>query len=160
MPTHVRIAIIVACTVLLGVGAATAEPPAVGERFPTFQWTDQHDVAAAVGAEVRYVLFTRDMDGGKVVQEVFAEDGQRMLDGARAVYISDISRMPALVTRMFALPSLRKRSYRVLLDRDGTATRDFPSDDGRVTVFVLADGSIEAIRTIASPEGLAALLAE
>lgn len=160
MPNHVRSAVLVAAAALACVGAAAAEPLAVGGRFPSIQLTDQHDVSTAIDADVRYVLFTRDMDGGKVVQRIFEEDGQRKLDAARAVYVSDISRMPALVTRMFALPSLRKRGYRVFLDRDGTVTRDFPSEEGRVTVFVLADGTIEAIRTIASPEGLAALVAD
>lgn len=145
---------------VLWVGVAAAEPVRAGDPLPAIELEDQHGVTATIDAGVRYVLFTRDMDGGKVVQEVLQDDGQQRLDAVRAVYVSDISRMPGLVTRLFALPSLRKRGYRILLDRDGTATATIPSEPGTVTVLELVAGTVEGVRTIRSAEGLGALFAD
>lgn len=146
---------------LVGVLASTAaaEPLRPGLPLPAIQLDDQHGAPAPIGREVRLVLFTRDMDGGNLVKAALAEDGAQRLAAASAVYVSDISRMPGLITRIFALPSLRKRPYRIVLDRDGEATAAFPAEAGKVTVLTLADGSIQEIQVIESAEGLRALLA-
>ena len=73
--------------------------------------------------------------------------------------MADISRMPSLVAKLFALPAMRKRPYRMLLDRDGTATADFPARAGEVTLLRLHDGTIERVDYAASAAALRAALA-
>lgn len=138
--------------------AAWAATLAPGMALPPLTLTDQHDVAATIGADTRVVLFTRDMDAGDVAKEALAEHAA-LLDTAHAVYVADISRMPSLVAKLFALPAMRKRPYRMLLDRDGAATADLPAREGEVTVLRLADGKIAAIEYVASAEALRAALA-
>ena len=104
---------------LFAATAAQAEPLRPGMAMPEIRLMAQHDAAVTIGAEVRYVLVTRDMDSGDLVKEALAENGGATLEAARAVYVSDISRMPGVITKLFALPAMRKRGYRILLDRDG-----------------------------------------
>lgn len=134
--------------------AATLAP---GSPLPPLTLADQHDVAMTVGPPTRLILFTRDMDAGDLVKEALAEHAA-LLGAAQAVYISDISGMPSLVARLFALPAMRKRPYRMLLDRDGRATADLPSTEGKVTLLTLSGERIEAIAYLDSADAVRAAL--
>jgi hypothetical protein len=113
---------------------AGAAPLAAGDTLE-IQLTDQHDVVGGIDDKTKLVLFTRDMDASDAVKDALAEDGAPGLAAAGAVWVADISRMPRLITRMFALPAMRRRPYRMLLDRDGAATAVFPGEKGRVTLL-------------------------
>lgn len=138
--------------------AARAEPLSVGARVPDLRLRDQHDVEATIGQDVKFVIFSRDMDGGNLVKEALAERGGATMAEAKAVYVSDIARMPSVITSLFALPSMRKRDYRILLDRDGKATAEFPAAESKVTVMKLDKGVISQIDYLDSAVALRALL--
>lgn len=134
---------------------AVAEPYVVGSTLPELVLPDQHGETRRVDASVRAVLFSRDMAGGKLIQELLAEGGAALLEQHGAVYVSDVSRMPGFVRRFIAKPRMRKRPYPMLLDEDGGATADFPSQEGRATLLrldalrvteVVESGSTEELR--------------
>lgn len=134
--------------------AALAATLVVGSDLPAITLTDQHDVKATVGPEVRIVVLTRDMAAGDVVKEGFAGMDQAALDLRGVVYVADIGGMPSLVASMFAIPKMRDRSYRILLDRDGSATRDFPYAEGLPTVLFVESGKVTRIVQPANGEEL------
>lgn len=136
-----------------------AEPLAVGTRLPSLTLSDQHDVAATVGVDTKLVIFVRDMDAANVVEDVLTPNGDAQLAAVGAVFISDISRMPRVITNLFALPAMRRRPYRMLLDRDGDLTAVIPSQKGKVTVLRLDQLMIGAIEYFDSADSLRKLLA-
>lgn len=144
----------VALALLLSPGIAAADTLREGAKLPELALTDQHEAPMPIDATVRRILYTRDMDGGDIVKEALATDGTAKLSAAHAVYISDISRMPGFVTSMFALPAMKKRPYRFLLDRDGKATADLPYQPGRVTVIDVDAGTVTSIRFAQSTDEL------
>jgi hypothetical protein len=119
------------------VGEANAEPYSVESRIEPFTLEDQHGESQQVDATTRIILFSRDMDGGKLLKEALADVSEDILTNHSGVYVADISGMPSLVARMFALPSMRKRPYAILLDRDGQTTRRLPDVDERATLIFL-----------------------
>lgn len=144
---------------LLIAPAWGAEPLAVGDALPALTLRDQHGEEHQVDAAARAVLFTRDMDAGAIVKTALADDGGRMLEAAGAVYVADVSRMPGLVRRMIAIPRMRRRGYRMLLDEEGEATARLPGGDGTATLLVLDARRITAIERHGDPEALRAALA-
>jgi hypothetical protein len=140
------------------MSGAHAEPLGPGMRLPDIRLADQHGAEASVGAEVRAILFTRDMDAGGLVKEALADKGDEILAAAGAVYVSDISGMPGVIAKLFAVPSMRKRPYRMVLDRDGKATADFPSEKGKVTFLRVEDGEIESLDYLDSADQVRATL--
>jgi hypothetical protein len=126
--------------------------------LPVITLTDQHDVEASIGPETRIIVFARDMEAADIVEEALAENGAAMLSAAGAVFVSDIHRMPGLITRLFALPAMRKRAYRMLLDREGTATASLPSQEEKVTVLRLEDLKIKSVDYIDSAAALRSIL--
>ena len=145
--------------VLLLAAAAHGAPLAVGDPMPPLTLEDQHGRAGSVGDGVRVVVVSRDMEAGDVVKKAFAGRDQAFLDTNGAVYVANISGMPALITRLFALPRMRERPYRMLLDRDGSATKDIPAVPGRPTVLTLESGRIVRMSQPADPGALAAEIA-
>lgn len=134
--------------------AAGAEPYAVGSELPALSLDDQHGDSHTLDSSVRVVLFSRDMDGGKVIQQALSEDGQALLEAHSAAYVADVSRMPGLVRRMIAKPRMRKRPYLMWLDEEGDATAELPSEEGRPTLLFLEDRRILRIDYPATPEAL------
>ncbi len=154
-----RISVLVALVGLLCVAAPTAAAPlAVGARMPNITLADQHGVEGSVRPDTRCIVFSRDMEAAKVVKEGLADDAAALIPGADAIVLSDISGMPGLITKLFALPALRKRPYPILLDRDGKATADIPAVSGKVTVLYLREFTIERIEYVDSADALRAAL--
>jgi hypothetical protein len=138
------------------------EPPAplsVGDRLPAFQLDDQHGRPGQVDASVRLLLFAADMDAGGLVDDALEGDASlRDLAARGAVFVSDIHRMPALVTRLFALPSMRRRPYRMLLDREPGPTLRIPRREGQVTLLALESLTIRRVDYADTPKAVAEAL--
>jgi hypothetical protein len=125
--------------VLLVVAAAIgrAEPWTEGTTIAPIAGEDQHGARAEIGPETRLLIVSRDMDGGGIVKEVLGTMDQTALDARGAVYVADISGMPAVVSRLMAIPNMRKRPYRVVLDREGSLVPDVPAVEGKPAVVTL-----------------------
>jgi hypothetical protein len=130
------LALAIACALAAGSAAA---PLGEGDALEPFSLEDQHGVVRPVGADVRLVLISRDMGGGALLKEALEDAGadEAWLADRKAVYVADISRMPGLIARLFAIPRLRGRGYPVLLDREGTVTARLPTADERASVIRL-----------------------
>ena len=141
-------------------GAGAEEPPwQAGERLAPFELADQHGQPGRVDESVRLLLFTADMDAGDLVKAALEADPKLQdLAAHRAVWISDIHRMPALITRLFALPSLRKRPYRMLLDRGPGPSARIPREEGKVSVVELDALVVRGVSFADAPEAVAAAL--
>jgi len=98
------------------------------------------------------------MEGGEIVKTSLADFGAELLSDADAVYIADISGMPKLIRRMFALPKMRKRGYPVLLDTEGTVCADFPGSEGHGTMIRLESSRIVEINHYDSADEMRAAL--
>lgn len=142
---------------LLASPAAAAQL-VVGDQLPAITLSDQHEKSGTIGPATRFVILSRDMAAGDVVKDGLAGMDQAALDLRGAVYVADISGMPSMIASMFAIPKMRDRSYLVLLDRDGSATRDFPYVEGRPTLLVVEQGKIARVVQPASGDELRALL--
>jgi NADPH-dependent ferric siderophore reductase len=135
---------------ILPAEASAEEPYKKGDPMVAIALEDQHGEAAKIDASTRLVLFTRDMDAGDTVKAALAERRTADLEALGLVYAADISGMPGLVRRMFAVPAMRKRGYSMLLDIKGEATQRFPGEPGRATLIALEDLEVTSIRFLAS----------
>lgn len=140
------------------VAADERESPALaaGDPLPALELEDQFGERRAVDDSVRLVLFSRDMDGGNAIREALAEDGAAFLEQHAAVYVADVSGMPALVRQLMAKPAMRRRGYPMLLDENGAATRALPAEPGQATLLFLEAGRVKRIETVASAQALRA----
>ncbi|HTO06872.1 MAG TPA: hypothetical protein VMR86_07410 [Myxococcota bacterium] len=131
---------------------------AVDARVPPLELPDQNGVVHPLDGSLRAIVFSRDMAAGQVVKDAIAKAGPTLFERNRSVYVVDLAGMSSFVRRWFALPGLRRKPYRILVDEDGTRTADFPVVEGRPTVLVLDDLRVSRVEEPASADALLAIL--
>jgi hypothetical protein len=152
--------LVLSVTLALFGGAAGAEPYAVGDRIDPFTLDDQHGEPHRVDESVALVLFGRGMTSDKIVKEALEDADADSLRSRQVVYVAEIKGMPKLVAKLFALPSMRRRPYPMLLDRDGQTTARFPDLAGTVTVLHLDRLQLTRVEYLAEPAELRAVALE
>lgn len=135
---HATFARLALATLLLGACASgpPPEPVVVGLEVEPFTFHDQHGDARRFDASIRLVLFSRDMAGGAIIRDTLAAD-PGFLIRHKAVYVSDISRMPGAIRRFVVMPRLRRRPYLMFLDKTGEVTAGLPSEDDKATLIFM-----------------------
>jgi hypothetical protein len=125
------------------------EPPAIG-------WTllDQFDKPYTATTDLKVLLVAHDMAGAKRVKAALAERPAGYLEARHAAFVADISRMPAPISKLFAIPAMRDYSYRVLLDREPRVANRFPVQADAVTWLQLEQGKVVATHQLDSAEAL------
>jgi hypothetical protein len=74
------------------------------------------------------------------------------------VFVADIQRMPALISKLFAIPAMRDYNYRVLLDREGRVASRYSGQDGQVQWLQLQQGVLVSQRAFTDAAALKAAL--
>ncbi|PYB69589.1 FAD/FMN-containing dehydrogenase [Pseudomonas sp. LB-090624] len=140
---------------LLPLLANAVEP---GDKLAPFTLLDQYDQAYSLGDDTKVLLVARDMDGAKLVNAVLAEQPKGYLEARDAVFVADIQRMPALISKLFAIPAMRDYSYRVLLDREGRVANRYTGQEGQVQWLQLEQRALVSQRSFADAAALKAAL--
>ncbi|MBT8766320.1 FAD/FMN-containing dehydrogenase [Metapseudomonas boanensis] len=113
-----------------------------GERLAPWTLLDQFEQPYSLNDELQVLLVARSMDGAKLVKGALEGQPKGYLEGRRTVFVADISRMPALVSKLFALPAMRDYNYRVLLDRESRVVSRYPGDEAKVLWLRLDHGAL------------------
>jgi len=127
------------------------EPFNLGTRIPSFTLIDQHGKEHEVNEQVRLVLFCKDKKGNDIVGDALKDTSAGYLSQHQTFFVADTSGMPRLIAKFVALPALRKRPYRVLLDPGPSVTKGFPSEKDKVTLLFLKNLTIKAIKFVDNP---------
>ena len=106
------------------------------------------------------LLFSRSMKGGDLLKGALDGLPRGFLQQRGIVYISDVSGMPSLVLRFMALPKLRKRSYPILLDRDGSPTSGIPTRPDQATLLSLDALRVRGVEFFTDADALRSRLLE
>lgn len=141
--------------------SAEAAPLVVGSAMPALSLKDQHDKPVVLRRETNWVAFTGEKAVSDMVSAVLSAEPAGVVERLRLVYVADISGMPALVTRMFALPKLRELSFPIGLVREAgqvAQTADLPRQAGAATLLRLADGRVLEILAVRNAAELRAAL--
>ncbi|MHB9800973.1 FAD/FMN-containing dehydrogenase [Pseudomonas sp. MT3] len=119
-------------------------------------WTllDQFDKPYTADAGLQLVLIARDMTGNKLVKSALEGRPAGYLEARHAVFVADISRMPAPISAMFAVPAMRDYRYRVLLDRDARIASRFDAQPDVVTWLRLERGKVVDTRRFDNAQAL------
>lgn len=119
---------------------------------------DQHDNPMNLSATTQWIIFSHDKDGGNWVKEALTELDITNLEGRGGIYLADISKMPSLVTKLFAMPKMKKYEFRMALDKTGELSESFPRIDSRVALIKLDSLKITEVIQAKSADEIKAFL--
>jgi hypothetical protein len=117
----------------------------VGQPVTEIKFEDQFSEGIVVSSETKHVIFVADKEMSKVMTEYLSE-AKPNLKEMKTVYVSDISKMPSLITKTFALPKMRKYDFKVALDRTGDLTKSWPRQEKKITIVDIVEGKVSSIR--------------
>lgn len=140
----------------LWLGAAPLE---IGSAWPTLTLKDQHEQTVVIDEGTRQVLFTAEKVVSDRVSLVLGAQGRDMLAQTKTVYVADISAMPAVISRMFALPQLRKLPFSIALAREAGVVTDLPRRKGFATLMTQESGRIAKLQYLETETQLRQALA-
>jgi hypothetical protein len=130
------------------------KPIEIGNDWPSIPLIDQNDKVRDITPETNLVIFVAEMDASKIVHEVLQSETEDSLSKKKVIFVSDINKMPSLITRFIALPKMRGYSYPIALVREAGITQDLPREKGRVTLFFLQKMKVKKIEYINDKEQL------
>ena len=133
-------------TLTLSAEEPTAPTLVVGNVLPEIHYTNQWEEPSPVPVETTKVIFISDMDASKIIHPILEKEGKGYLESKQAVLISDIHRMPSLISKFVALPKMKSYPYTLRLVREEKIADPFPRTKGSLTLIQLKAGKITKIQ--------------
>lgn len=124
----------------------------VGDPFPAWELTDQFDESHGLpGNSTEVVVFSRSKQADESLSPVLESvAGERLVSGD-VIYLSDISGMPGLISRLFALPALRDRDYPVVLIREEGLSVRLVNKTDCLALYRLEQGTVVSREDLCVP---------
>lgn len=123
----------------------------VGSNIPEIALENQNEEAVKISPETKWLVFVAEKDISKIVTD-YLNESKFNLDAAKVIYVSDISGMPSLITKMVALPKMKKYDFKIALDRTGDATKSWPKESGKATVVQLDQMKVQQVKYLGSKD--------
>ncbi|RXJ84597.1 hypothetical protein [Arcobacter sp. CECT 8985] len=119
----------------------------VGDKIGMFSLLDQFDVKHTIDKNIKTIIVSFEKQTGKDVNEFLNSKDPTFLKDHNAVFIANISGMPTIITKLFALPKMRDYKHKILLIYNDSDTR-FKNVEGKSTLYKLENGVIKQIKFI------------
>ena len=125
----------------------------INSQINSFSLPDQFDKIHTVDDRIKTIIVSFEKDTGKDVNTFLALKNPDFLRHNQAIFIANISQMPSIITKMFALPKMRDYKHNILLIYDENDKR-FLQKEGKSTIYKLENGVIKNISYSSSNEEL------
>lgn len=113
----------------------------------SFELTDQFDKKHTVNSDVKTMIVSFEKGTSADLNDFLATKEKGFLEANNAVFIADISGMPSIITKIFALPKMKKYNYNILLITDEEDKR-FLQQEEKLTVYKLNNGIVTSVQYI------------
>jgi hypothetical protein len=143
---------------LLILVPCAAQALEVGERLAPWTLLDQFDKPYTFNEQTQTLLVARSMDAAKLVNGALQDKPEGFLEARKTVFVADIHKMPALISKMFAVPGMRAYSYRIMLDRDARVVPRYDGDIDKVLWLQVQNGRLVKQQQFSSSDELRAAL--
>ena len=128
----------------------------IGDATPTFAIKDQFEKAHTIAADTKTVIVAGDRDASEVIRDYLLEKGKGFLESNKAYYVADISGMPSLITKFFALPKMKEYPFSILLV-DEEQSKSFTKKEGTITVYTVNAGKVSDVKYLKTAAELASV---
>jgi len=139
--------------ILLFSIASFAQTLNVGDSFPSITLEDQFEKTQTISLESKRVLVAYDKSMSTILKEFLLAKEDDFLTKNETVYVGDISGMPSLIARFFAIPKMKKYPFSILFLDD--KNRDvFSKKEDFISVYTLENGKVKSLTHISTNEEL------
>lgn len=119
----------------------------INQDIGSFSLPNQFDEKQTIDNSIETIIVSFEKGTGKDINQFLSTKDKDFLKTHHAAFIANISGMPSIITKMFALPKMRDYKHSVLLIYDEEDKR-FVSQEGKSTLYRLENGVIKSISYI------------
>ena len=123
----------------------------LNSNINSFTLPDQFEKTHTVDSNTKTIIVSSEKATSSALNEFLGAKEKGFLESNNAVFIADISGMPSLITKFFALPKMKKYNYNVLLITEENDDR-FKKQEEKLTVYKLENGVITTINYVSKEE--------
>ncbi len=123
-------------------------------RLNEFKYVTPNDAAVKIPKDVKLVIISHEKGTGVLVNEYLEAQNEDYLQKNHVVFIADINKIPSLITKMVALPKLRKYKHPIYINYDERFEEIVPSKENMVTLLYVENSIIKNISYISTKEEL------
>lgn len=126
----------------------------VGDTISPMKLVDQFGVLHSLDKTPKIIIMAFEKEPSSKVHKFLASKPNNYLETNNATFIAEISQMPTFVTKMFAIPNMRKYNHPVLLISDENVGERFPAQDDKITIIKSENGKIKSISFVSNISSL------
>ena len=146
-------------TMLLLISAAYSKPVNIGDTLPDITLNDQFGNTHTIDKNISKIIITFDKKSSVLANKFISmkKESSHYLSEHNMVFIANISKMPSLITKLFAMPKMKKYKHTILLINDDDNNM-FLSERKHISIYELKDEKVNNIKYIRGIKELNATL--
>ncbi len=133
--------------ILLLLGSLDANDFAKNEPIQAFTLLDQFEKPHTVDSHIKTIIISFEKSTGADMNAFLNAHQPDYLQKHRAVFIANISEMPSLITKLFAMPKMRKYKHTILIIND-EENHQFAYQEDKITIYKIEDGKVKSIHFV------------
>jgi len=110
----------------------------VGKALEPFTFKDQFDKPISLEATTKKVIFAFTKPTGHIMRVYMGLKKENYLSKRDILFIADISGMPSLIAKMFAIPDMKDSKYSILLIKEKEKALRFRSQKHKNAVMIIS----------------------
>lgn len=123
-----------------------------GTPIPEIQWEDQFEEPISLAKDTKKIIYSNSKDGSKVFTTAFESKKQEYFIKHKALVLADIRKMPSIISKLIAIPKMRKYEYKIALIRSDEKAIPFPSEENQVSLIVVENGKLKSVAYTSDPQ--------
>jgi len=127
-------------------------------KLNEFKYVTPQGNEIKIPKEVKLIIVSFEKDTGALVNEYLNTKSPDYLTKYNSIFVADINKMPSVITKMFALPKLRKYKHPMYLNYDEKFEQSILGKEEMVTLLHVENSVIKHISFIVRKEELKAAI--
>ena len=130
----------------------------IGKELASFTLKDQFDKEHSLTKDVKKVIFAFSKPTGHIMKLYLGVKKPDYLTSRDILFIADISGMPSMISKMFAIPDMKESKYPILLIKEKENAIRFRNEDqkGAVMIISLENKIIKSVKFVTNDVDLKA----
>ncbi len=110
----------------------------IGKELAPFTFKDQFDKEHSLEDSTKKIIFAFTKPTGHIVRTYMSTRKPDYLTSRDTYFIADISGMPSIIAKMFAIPDMQEGKYPILLIRDKEHAKMFINKDQKKAIMLIS----------------------
>ncbi|WP_428737452.1 hypothetical protein [Sulfurimonas sp.] len=140
--------------------ASTLELSTPLSSLQGFEYETQHEKEITIPDDVKTIIISYEKDSSAMINKFLDSKEKDFLEKNHAVFIADISKMPSLITSLFALPKMQKYKHTIYLHYSDEFAKFIPAVEEKVTILKIQNSKVSNISYITTVKELQEALQE